>query len=50
MQEDVSIRKNLRTPLSPPTLCRSTPITTTGLSFTVRMNAEGASKIRLIVA
>src|SRR5215211_2390515 len=38
----------LRTPLSRPTSCRSTPITTTGLRFIVRVCAEGAMDLRLV--
>jgi len=34
--------------LSPPTLPRSTPITTTALPFKVRLDSEGVMEIRLI--
>jgi len=34
--------------LSPPTLRRSTPITTTALHFAVRLGVEGAMEVRFI--
>jgi hypothetical protein len=34
-------------PLSRPTACRSTPLTTTALPFLVRLDPEGAAKKRL---
>ena len=37
-----------RAPLSRPTPCRSTPITTTALPFMVRLDSEGAMEARLI--
>jgi hypothetical protein len=39
--------RSQRAPLSQPTLHRSTPITTTGPSFTVRLDSEGAVKLRI---
>ena len=41
------IVRHLRRLLSPPTLPRPTPIRTTALLFAIRVDAEGASGIRL---
>jgi hypothetical protein len=39
---------SVRMLLSPPTPCRPTPITTTGLRFVVRVGFEGAMSVRVI--
>jgi hypothetical protein len=38
----------LRAPLSQPTACRPTPIATTALPFTVRLDTEGTMNVRLL--
>jgi hypothetical protein len=37
-----------RVPLSPPTLRRSTPITTTALRFRVKLDTKGETEMRLM--
>jgi len=37
-----------RAPLSPPTACRPTPITTTALPFTVQLDTGGTISVRLV--
>ena len=41
-------RSRQRSPLSPPTRCRSTPIATTGLPFSLRLDTEGTMSARLL--